>query len=115
MEFSQFSAMIWYKLFKVHPTKKKIMQILQIQPTSWQLRSRQHKEPGPRLNIKTVLSTYGDFHVKDKTAVIFNMGIAISGKTVFLIETAPRSSTGILSSYFVLEHSIFAWELAEKD
>ena len=28
-----------------------------------------HKGPGPRLNIKTVLSTYGDFHVKDKTAV----------------------------------------------
>ena len=34
-----------------------------------------HKEtyktmsPGPRLNIKTILSTYGDFHVKDKTAV----------------------------------------------
>ena len=27
------------------------------------------KAPGPRLNIKTVLSTYGDFHVKDKTAV----------------------------------------------
>ena len=27
------------------------------------------KNPGPRLNIKTVLSTYGDFHVKDKTAV----------------------------------------------
>ena len=26
-------------------------------------------ELGPRLNIKTVLSTYGDFHVKDKTAV----------------------------------------------
>ena len=25
--------------------------------------------PGPRLNIKTVLSTYGDFHDKDKTAV----------------------------------------------
>ena len=24
---------------------------------------------GPRLNIKTVLSTYGNFHVKDKTAV----------------------------------------------
>ena len=29
----------------------------------------QLKGPGPRLNIKTVLSTYGDFHVKDKTAV----------------------------------------------
>ena len=28
-----------------------------------------HKRSGPRLNIKTVLSTYGDFHVKDKTAV----------------------------------------------
>ena len=51
-----------------------------------------HCLSGPRLNIKTVLSTYGDFHVKDKTAVrrlIFNMGIAIPGKTVFLIETAP--------------------------
>ena len=32
---------------------------------------------------------YGDFHVKDKTVVIFNIGIAIPGKTVFLIETAP--------------------------
>ena len=30
-------------------------------PTLW--------ESGPRLNMKTVLSTYGDFHVKDKTAV----------------------------------------------
>ena len=27
------------------------------------------EKSGPRLNIKTVLSTYGDFHVKDKTAV----------------------------------------------
>ena len=27
------------------------------------------KPTGPRLNIKTVLSMYGDFHVKDKTAV----------------------------------------------
>ena len=39
-----------------------------------------YRAPRPRLNIKTVLSTYGDFHVKDKT---------IPGKTVFLIETAP--------------------------
>ena len=31
--------------------------------------SRHPKSSGPRLNIKTVLSTYGDFHVKDKTAV----------------------------------------------
>ena len=28
-----------------------------------------NQHTGPRLNIKTVLSTYGDFHVKDKTAV----------------------------------------------
>ena len=28
-----------------------------------------YRPSGPRLNIKTVLSTYGDFHVKDKTAV----------------------------------------------
>ena len=28
-----------------------------------------YKAPGPHLNIKTVLSTYDDFHVKDKTAV----------------------------------------------
>ena len=28
-----------------------------------------HKRPGPRLNIKTVLFRYGNFHVKDKTAV----------------------------------------------
>ena len=36
--------------------------------THW-LTIRQSPTPGPRLNIKTVLSTYGDFHVKDKTAV----------------------------------------------
>ena len=50
------------------------------------------RDSGPRLNIKTVLSTYGDFHVKDKTAVrtsYLYIGIAIPGKTVFLIETAP--------------------------
>ena len=31
--------------------------------------ARMLEKTGPRLNIKTVLSTYGDFHVKDKTAV----------------------------------------------
>ena len=58
---------------------------------------------GPRLNIKTVLSTYGDFHVKDKTPLgrlIFNMGIAIPGKTVFLIETAP---------WFFNYFSLYVW------
>ena len=32
--------------------------------------SRIQQAPEPRLNIKTVLSTYGDFHVKDKTAAM---------------------------------------------
>ena len=35
----------------------------------WSMIDHAYKDPGPRLNIKTVLSTYGDFHVKDKTAV----------------------------------------------
>ena len=35
----------------------------------YQTRCLNSMTPGPRLNIKTVLSTYGDFHVKDKTAV----------------------------------------------
>ena len=34
---------------------------------TWRILST--SESGPRLNIKTVLSTDGDFHVKDKTAV----------------------------------------------
>ena len=43
---------IWGFSFNVHPS------------TGWTI-----SIAGPRLNIKTVLSTYGDFHVKDKTAV----------------------------------------------
>ena len=40
--------------------------------------------------------------------LIFNMGIAIPGKTVFLIETAPRR----LMSYFTrLERAAFTYEL----
>ena len=35
----------------------------------WWILGRHIMDPGPRLNIKTVLSTDGDFHVKDKTAV----------------------------------------------
>ena len=31
----------------------------------WEYEFINNKETGPRLNIKTVLSTYGDFHVKD--------------------------------------------------
>ena len=62
------------------------------------------RRSGPRLNIKTVLSTYGDFHIKIRRPLgrlIFNMGIAIPGKTVFLIETAPRLAyifTGLAGS-----------------
>ena len=40
-----------------------------IQEIGWTNPNKVRDEPGPCLNIKTVLSTYGDFHVKDKTAV----------------------------------------------
>ena len=42
-----------------------------IQTNSAMVRGHNHNNiatAGPRLNIKTVLSTYGDFHVKDKTS-----------------------------------------------
>ena len=59
--------------------------------------------PGGRLNIKTVLSTYGDFHVKDKTA--------IPGKTVFLIETAPGTPWG---SSDATQHLLWIFRWAGK-
>ena len=37
--------------------------------STWLMMLWRRKKSGPRLNIKTVLSTYGNFHVKDKTAV----------------------------------------------
>ena len=40
-----------------------------MQYSLWCLRQHDTETSGPRLNIKTVLCTYGDFHVKDKTAV----------------------------------------------
>ena len=43
--------------------------ILRFQSDILYCNSPQATEPGPRLNIKTVLSTYGDFHIKDKTVV----------------------------------------------
>ena len=45
----------------IHGNSCIILYILQCKPAT--------RPTGPRLNIKTVLSTYGDFHVKDKTAV----------------------------------------------
>ena len=44
---------MWGMITYPHPTLEHIIQ---------------NKISGPRLNIKTALSTYGDFHVKDKTA-----------------------------------------------
>ena len=46
----------------IHPTVNTIAieEPVHQQPQCW---------PGPHLNIKTVLSTYGNFHVKDKTAI----------------------------------------------
>ena len=42
---------------KFHPGQQRVLKRLHI------------LRPGPHLNIKTALSTYGNFHVKDKTAV----------------------------------------------
>ena len=50
------------------------------------------RSPGPRLNIKTVLSTYGDSMLKIRRSwdrLIFNMGIPILVRWHLYIETAP--------------------------
>ena len=59
------------KLVCVWPPLAKIMYIIGGIHVGWVINWMNTKinPPGPRLNIKTVLSTYGDFHVKDKTAV----------------------------------------------
>ena len=41
--------------------------------------------------------------------LIFNMGIAIPGKTVFLIETAPRVFLNVLSSIYTLCRGIISF------
>ena len=47
--------------------------------------------------------------------LIFNMGIAIPGKTVFLIETAPWSSATFLFStvisYLIVHAEVFQWRM----
>ena len=43
--------------------------------------------------------------------LIFNMGIAIPGKTVFLIETAPRISSKIMENLIEFDHLIFVDKL----
>ena len=48
-----------------------VMDIVHYQQIIMKLTEIEHhpmQEAGPRLNKKTVLSTYGDFHVNDKTA-----------------------------------------------
>ena len=42
---------------------------MNIYDNKWIRKEAEINPSGPRLNIKTVLSTYGDFHVQDKTAV----------------------------------------------
>ena len=59
---------------------------------------------------------YGDFHVKDIRRplgrLIFNMGIAIPGKTVFLIETAPRLSVD--KKQCSIWHQNYSWRGIRK-
>ena len=51
--------------------------------------------PGPRLNIYLCMAISMLKIRRPLGRLIFNMGIAIPGKTVFLIETAPRISQKI--------------------
>ena len=65
--------------------------ILRFQSDILYCNSPQATEPGPRLNIKTYLRmAISMLKIRRPLGcLIFNMGIAIPGKTVFLIETAP--------------------------
>ena len=60
---------MWRPIRQAYKLKHSLMYVLVQEYGIFRKRLLQHLEPGPRLNIKTVLSTYGDFHVKDKTAV----------------------------------------------
>ena len=44
--------------------------------------------------------------------LIFNMGIAIPGKTVFLIETAPWSLSSAATTTFLIPKTTDQWEAA---
>ena len=41
--------------------------------------------------------------------LIFNMGIAIPGKTVFLIETAPRGFPSVIAIYAPIANKAIIW------
>ena len=57
----------WHLMFLLY---KNVIRFNHVVPMNWVIIcSGIGMSPGPRLNIKTVLSRYGDFHVKDKTAV----------------------------------------------
>ena len=43
--------------------------------------------------------------------LIFNMGIAIPGKTVFLIETAPKLQLNISVLWYTFEFMNLKWKL----
>ena len=57
----------WIEILHVHPPYDTFARNVQFREPNNNTASKQLT--GPRLNIKTVLCTYGDFHVKDKTAV----------------------------------------------
>ena len=66
------------------------------------------KSPGPRLNIRPSYLRMVISMLKIRRPLgrlIFNMGIVIPGKTVFLIETAPWSMSDILKCSVVWEES----------
>ena len=65
---------------------KHAMMVLEVAPC---------REPGPRLNIKTIFPRYGDFHIKDKTVVrpsYIQHGDPYTGKATSLYWDARRST-----------------------
>ena len=73
--YSQFVAVYCYRQLRVFwhlmfLFYKNVIRFNHVVPMNWVIIcSGIGMSPGPCLNIKTVLSRYGDFHVKDKTAV----------------------------------------------
>ena len=60
--------LIWASWYLKSPVIRLFVQQFALLQEQQNTQGPSYSQTGPRLNIKTVLSTNGDFHVKDKTA-----------------------------------------------
>ena len=65
---SEDEILVWDEQMDLKKTDRKLIKTRPIKQMFRYQNIMKNENPGPRLNIKTVSSTYGDFHVKDKTA-----------------------------------------------